>query len=96
MSQNQNDDQLSDVESISSSFSSSLSLIFGEKKSNKKERERSKSENVPIITHPHEYSGIAKISRGTQTTMNFGSPSIWSPKTKRNRILTNPRMIPKK
>ena len=80
-------------------------------------RERSKSENTPpVINHPHNYLGIGKISKSTQTTLDLGSPSLWSPKfvranrkidvspnfdqksspkrnMKRNRIITNPRMV---
>ena len=88
INENENDDY--DSESISSSFSSLFSFQFGGKSfgsfknSSKPERERSKSENHnPIsITHPHVYTGIGKISRATQTSLDLGSPSIWSTKFK--------------
>lgn len=88
INENENDDY--DSESISSSFSSLFSFQFGGKSfgsfknSSKPERERSKSENHnPIsITHPHVYTGIGKISRATQTSLDLGSPSIWSSKFK--------------
>ena len=61
----------------------SLPFIFKNFNNNNKIlRERSKSENNPIINHPYTYVGIGKISRGTQTALDLGSPSLWSPKFK--------------
>jgi len=91
---NENENEDGDSESVSSSFTGSFSFLFGGKSfgsfrggsrgSYKPERERSKSENHnPIsITHPHAYTGIGKISRATQTSLDLGSPSIWSSKFK--------------
>jgi len=92
---NENENDEYDSESISSSFSSSFSFLFGGRSFGsfrgsrgsyqfKPERERSKSENHnPIsITHPHVYTGIGKISRATQTSLDLGSPSIWSSRFK--------------
>ena len=47
-----------------------------------------------MITHPHEYEGILKISRSSQTiSTDLGSPSLWSEKFKKkftdNNIASN-------
>ena len=64
----------------------------------KPHRVRSISENYPKITHPHDYEGILKITRSSQTSPDLGVASLWSEKFKRkNSVSTQtPDLIPRK
>ena len=72
-----------EFDSLSSSFNS---LNFVDKYQRQRtSRIRSISDNYPVITHPHDYGGITKITRSSQTCSDLDLPSKNDKITKETR-----------
>ena len=73
-----------EFDSLSSSFNS-LNFVdkYQRKRSTSRIRSISANDNYPVINHPHDYGGITKITRSSQTCSDLDLPSSYPDTSKK-------------